>query len=104
MRNKYFVAILLIAGLHSQAQIPSDTLSVLFVGNSYTYYQNLPHIVSLISDSTSTKIIAKKSTAGGATLEHHWVGDRGLRTTEIIKNGQFNIVVIQESSLGPIES
>ncbi|MCD6354645.1 MAG: hypothetical protein J7L95_03760 [Prolixibacteraceae bacterium] len=56
------------------AQIPKDSLKILFVGNSYTYVENIPQIVSLISEQTGIKLITKKSTKGGATLSQHWRG------------------------------
>ena len=87
----------------ANSQTARDTLHVLFVGNSYTYFSNLPHIVSIISDSTQTKIMTRKSTAGGARLSQHWKGDRGLQTKKLIEEGQFDIVVLQEQSMGTIE-
>jgi hypothetical protein len=84
------------------AQIERDTLKILFVGNSYTYYENLPQIISIISDSSKTKLITKKSTLGGSSLSEHWRGARGLKTNEIIKSGRFDIVVLQEYSMGSI--
>jgi hypothetical protein len=85
-----------------EAQDKKDTLRVLFVGNSYTYVQNLPHIVSIISDSTQIKLETRKSTVGGAYLSEHWRGKRGLKTRELINNGNFDIVVLQENSMGTI--
>lgn len=80
-----------------------DTLNVLFVGNSYTYYFNMPQLVSLLSDSTKTKLITRKSTVGGVTLKNHWLGERGLRTKEIISTGSFDVVIFQGHSMGTIE-
>lgn len=82
----------------SLAQVKKDTLSVLFIGNSYTYYSNMPHLVSLISDSTKTKIITSKSTASGAKLSDHWYGNKGLKSKEAISSGKYDIVVLQGSS------
>lgn len=42
------------------------------------------------------------STAGGAKLSEHWRGEKGLKTREMIKSGQFDIVVLQEYSMGTI--
>ncbi len=91
-----------ISGARCFSQSKQDTLNVLFVGNSYIYVNNLPHIVSLISDSTKTKIMTKKSTGPGASLREHWFGKKNLKTKEIIKNGQFDIVILQEQSMAPI--
>lgn len=96
--------LLLLANFRATAQIKKDTLRVLFVGNSYTYFENLAQVVSAISDSTQTKLITKKSTIGGAHLCEHWHGKRGLKTKEIIKKGKFNIVLLQEYSLEAIEA
>ena len=93
----------IISGSSSWAQVKRDTLKVLFVGNSYTYVQNLPQIVSIISDSTKTKLVTRKSTVGGAYLSEHWYGSRGLKTKDIITKGHFNIVILQENSMGTIQ-
>jgi hypothetical protein len=91
------------SGSSASAQVKRDTLKVLFVGNSYTYVQNLPQVVSIISDSTKTKLITRKSTIGGAYLSEHWFGKRGLKTKEIITKGKFDIVILQENSMAPIQ-
>jgi len=80
-----------------------DTVSVLFVGNSYVYYNNLAQMIGLITDSMDTKIICKKSTVGAATLGQHWNSARGLKSKQIIANNKFDIVVIQDNSMWPLE-
>lgn len=97
---KHLFFIILFIGITNQclAQVIKDTLSVLFVGNSYTYYSNMPHLVSLISDSTKVKLITYKSTAGGAKLSDHWNGNKGLKSKEAISSGKYDIVVLQGQS------
>ena len=87
---------------HAAAQ--KTELRVLFVGNSYTYTNNLPHIVSIISDSTQTKLVTRKSVVGGAYLWEHWLGKRGLKTRELIQEGNFDIVILQDNSMAAINS
>ena len=104
MKNFLFVLSLFYyfpPGLTTQAE--SDTVSVLFVGNSYTYFNNMAQIVSIISDSMETKIITRKSVLGGANLREHWFGERDLQTKSIISNGNFDIVVLQDFSMNPID-
>lgn len=84
------------------AQEQKDTLRVLFIGNSYTYFNNLPQLVSAISESTGTRLITRKSVVGGSHLSEHWNGQRGLKSREMIENGDFDIVVLQEFSLGAV--
>lgn len=79
-------------------------LKVLFVGNSYTYGYNLPHIISLMSEETSTKLVTRKSVIGGARLSEHWWGERDLETKKMIAEGDFDIVVLQDFSMSGIET
>jgi hypothetical protein len=79
-------------------------MRVLFVGNSYTYENNLAHIVSRISEGTSTLLITRKSVIGGADLREHWNGGRGLETRQIIADGDFDAVVLQDFSMAAINS
>jgi hypothetical protein len=97
------VVFLFCLSVHSNATEKKDTIRVLFVGNSYVYYNNLAQLIGLITDSMQTKIICKKSTIGAATLEQHWNGSRGLKSKQIIANNKFDIVVIQDNSMRPIE-
>ncbi len=82
---------------------PKDTMSVLFVGNSYTYSNNLPQLVSLLSGSGSTYIKTRKSTAPGAKLSQHWHGHKDLKTKYLMDSIYFDMVILQEYSLGAIE-
>ncbi len=86
----------------SFAQKKEDTLKVLFVGNSYTHVNNLPQIVSILSQRVGTKLIIEQSTKGGAKLREHWLGERELKTKEKIENGNFDIVVFQGHSMSTI--
>lgn len=97
------ITLFLLVSITCSAQIRKDTLNVLFVGNSYTYYENLPQIVSLISNASKTKIVTKQSTMGGSKLRQHWLGERGLKTKELIKSGTFDIVVLQGHSMATIK-
>ena len=85
------------------AQFEKDSLRILFVGNSYTFVSNMPHLVSLISDSTNVKLITFKSTAGGATLSDHWNGEKGLKSKAEISSGKYDVVVLQGHSMETIE-
>jgi hypothetical protein len=90
--------------LQTSVQAQQKELKVLFVGNSYTYGNNLAHIVSILSEGTETKLHTRKSVIGGAHLGEHWNGERELNTREIIREGGFDIVVLQDFSLSAIET
>jgi hypothetical protein len=96
------ITILSLITLGASAQEGKDTLKVLFAGNSYTYFENLPQVVSVLSEKTGTVLVTEKSTIGGAKLSEHWRGARGLKTREMIERGGYDIVVLQEWSLGTV--
>jgi hypothetical protein len=101
---KHLCIAILFLGIFNEsfAQVKKDSLRILFVGNSYTFISNMPHLVSQISDSTNVKLITTQSVAGGARLSEHWHGEKGLKTKEIITKGKYDIVVLQEYSMGAI--
>lgn len=80
----------------------TDTLRVLFVGNSYTFYGNMPHLVAQMAKAQKRPLIVKSSVKGGASFEDHWKGNRKLITRQIIEKQRFDIVVLQEQSTRPI--
>ncbi len=79
-------------------------LKVLFVGNSYTYNNNLPQIVAILSEGTGTRLVTRRTVAGGAFLWEHWNGKKGLETRKIIASGDFDIVILQDNSLATLQS
>jgi len=79
-------------------------LKVLCVGNRCTYGYNMAHIVSMKAEGTSTKLITRKSTIGGASLSEHWLGGRELKTKEIIAEGDFDLVTLQDFSMAAIHT
>ncbi|MBC8192145.1 MAG: hypothetical protein ISR87_08150 [Candidatus Marinimicrobia bacterium] len=84
------------------SQTSKDTLYVLFVGNSFTYSNDLPQMVSMISDSAHINLVAKMSVGPGVKISDHWRGTGGLKTKEIIKKEKFDIVILQGQSMAPM--
>lgn len=85
---------------HSQ----SDTSKkVLFVGNSYTYFWNLPQLTARMMKAKKQAFTTQQSTAGGANWGHHWRGERGLQTKSKIQNGNYDIVILQNHSRSTID-
>ena len=81
-----------------------DTTRVLFVGNSYTYFWNLPQVVEAMAISQKVPLRTAQSTAGGVNLGQHWRGERGLETHQKIDVGQWDFVVLQDHSLRTIQA
>lgn len=77
---------------------PSDSTQILFIGNSYTYYNDLPSIVRNLASSIDMKLAPSYSLKGGETLKGH-LGNGNL--LEMLAKGGFDYAVIQEASYTP---
>ncbi|NOS90284.1 MAG: SGNH/GDSL hydrolase family protein [Cyclobacteriaceae bacterium] len=85
-----------IVGCHAQEQsrIEKDsTLHILFVGNSLTYTNNLPELVSKEARTQRINLITEMLAFPNYALEDHWQ-DRELQRR--IMNGKFDFVIVQQ--------
>ncbi len=74
-------------------------LRVLFVGNSYTYVNDLPAVVTSIARASRGPAITVDSvTVGGATMRNHW--ETNTAPTRIME-GTWDAVVLQGQSVEP---
>ena len=92
----------LVAQTGAQTEAPAKPLHVLFIGNSYTYFNNLPKLLESIAGSQKTgrRIETEVLVSGGKTLQWHWENKRAI---EAIRKGGWDFVVLQEhSTLGKI--
>ncbi len=76
-----------------------DTLHVLFIGNSYTYGNDLPEIVWEFVTSKGTPMVYMMVAPGGATLNKNWRD--GIALKKIIGH-KWDFVVLQDQSMQPI--
>ena len=75
-------------------------LRVLFVGNSYTYYNNLPELVAGLAATQGVKMEVRMIARGGATLDQIWELDE---VHQVLHEGKWDYVVLQEhSQLGTV--
>lgn len=92
---KKILFILLLIPIILQGQ---DTLSVFFIGNSYTNYNNLPSMVANMANANGKVLNTVSHTPGGSTLEQH---ASNSNVNNILSNQQFDFVVLQEQSQKP---
>ncbi|MCF8254854.1 MAG: T9SS type A sorting domain-containing protein [Bacteroidia bacterium] len=76
----------------------SQTKRVLFLGNSYTYVNNLPQTLADMAKSTGDSLITDNNTPGGYTLQQHASDPASLSR---ISFGNWDFVVLQEQSQFP---
>lgn len=75
---------------------------VLFIGNSHTYYNDMPQMVIKLADAAGHErnLEAEQSIGNGVSLEWHW---QNRRTRDLIKGERWDYVVLQDRSGGPLE-
>lgn len=105
LRRTALIIVLLLAvagGAKSAAQAPSTAPTrILFVGNSYTYFNNLPAVLARLANSRQPGSVETEMVViGGATLKDLWEKGDALKA---IRQGHWTYVVLQEqSTLGQV--
>jgi hypothetical protein len=95
--NKYLI---LFAGciFLSTFTFGQETKKVLFIGNSYTFSNNLPQMLADVAFSVNDTVIFDSNTPGGYTLQAHSTNSVTLNK---IMSGGWDFVVLQEQSQLP---
>lgn len=75
-----------------------DTLRALFLGNSYTAYNNLPTLTADLASAAGKTLIVDRVTPGGHTLQGHAANTNSLGK---IRQGIWDYVILQEQSQIP---
>jgi len=94
--NEFFI------GKQQETAPDAQTLKVLFIGNSMTFFWAIPESLQAMLE-TGTKelrIEAHRSLYGGKWLEYHF---NKTDAAELIKTGGFDFVVLQEGSGHPLK-
>ena len=77
---------------------PKDTLNLLYIGNSFTYYTSSAAMLKEIAWNEGHYIDLKLSIKGGARFHRHL----GFAITDdAINKGNYKLAILQEHSLGP---
>lgn len=96
----WLVLILGFIGVVFFARQTGETVKVLFVGNSYTFYNELPTMVTELAGSGGARISASTIAIGGAWLADHV---RNPEVSTALNAGEFDVVVLQEQSMAPAD-
>ncbi|MCR5694403.1 MAG: SGNH/GDSL hydrolase family protein [Clostridia bacterium] len=81
-------------------------MKVLFIGNSYTFYNDMPGIFRSICEANGVKAEVLSVTCGGYTIAHYVSDDNeyGRRAKELLRDQKFDYVVLQEQSVRPAKN
>lgn len=78
--------------------VPRDTLKMLFIGNSYTYYHTYPVIFKEIAWSQKHYADCDIFISGGYTMKAHLANKY---SREVVARGGFDYVMLQDQSFRP---
>ncbi len=98
MKRKSLFGLLLFVIMFSSATLHAATRRVLFIGNSYTYVNNMPLILQNVALAKGDTLIYDESDPGGYTLAMH---STYAATIAKIFAQQWDVVVLQEQSQLP---
>lgn len=99
IKLKYIVITVTIILAFSPIHAQDDTLRVLFIGNSHTYYNDLPLLFVNLAQSGGHPAVKDMSAPGGYTLLQHTTN---ATTLSKISQGTWDYVVLQEQSAYPV--
>ncbi|MDN3595967.1 DUF4886 domain-containing protein [Zunongwangia endophytica] len=101
LKKGILIIFLIPISLFSQIEEPHK---VLMVGNSFTYFWNMPQMVEAMAEHQDINLETSQSTVGGSNLEQHWKKQKGTQTRKILDKEKFDIVVLQDHSMSTIEA
>ncbi|WP_165836487.1 T9SS type A sorting domain-containing protein [Taibaiella soli] len=84
----------------SSVTFAGKKMKVLFIGNSYTYVNNLPQVTADIAASMGDTLVFDSYTPGGYTLDQH---NNDPLCLQKINSAEWDYVILQEQSLGAAE-
>jgi hypothetical protein len=99
-RSLYLRLLVLCGALVFGAASQAATLHVLFIGNSYTYTNDMPHLLMQLAARNGRRLNAEAITIGGASLEELWNKGDAQRAIEAQR---WDYVVLQDYSLQALE-
>jgi len=98
MKNLFSLLLFLLPVISVNA---NDSIKVLLIGNSYTYYHEMPVAIQNIAFTQNLKLFCTCICPGGYRFSQHLQNEE---TVNSIKKGGWDFIVLQEQSLAPAKS
>lgn len=92
------LSVLIILSCQGNAPGPDEETRVLFIGNSYTFVNDLPNVFANIAYADDLDAQVGMTAPGGYTLDKHAKSEETLKA---IKDQSWDFVVLQEQSVIP---
>ena len=98
MQLKHLGFCLLASFFFSSVNAQPSVKKVLFLGNSYTQFNNLPELTRQFALANGDTLQYQSNTPGGYTFQNHF---NNVSSVELIQSQDWNFVVLQEQSQLP---
>lgn len=95
---KKIVLAFVFSSLLASAQGPGKIRRALFIGNSYTYFNNLPVLVQELARAAGDSLFVDSYAPGGYTFANHAADPAGIAK---IQSGNWDFVILQAQSQEP---
>lgn len=74
---------------------------VLIIGNSYTFYNDLPAVLQALSSKTKCPLIVESYTAGAMSLRGFLDDPQHAKARQLVESGNYDWVILQDQSQTP---
>lgn len=85
------------------ALMAADEKRLLIIGNSYTFYNDLPAIVQSMAHATRTPLHVDSYTAGAMSLRGFLNSPQHARCKTMLREGEYDWVLLQDQSQTPAQ-
>ncbi len=84
----------------------TDELKVLFIGNSFTFYNDLPSLFASVANSVGANVTVDSVTASSYNLSSFAdeTDTYGKQVAEKLASNQYDVIILQEQSTRPINN
>lgn len=91
-------ALLFLFSVQAAPKQQPDSIRVLFIGNSFTFYNKMPRMVDSIAQNQKKPLAITSITKGGQRLRGHL---QNKKLFKLLKKGGWDFVIVQEQSTDP---
>ncbi len=80
-----------------------ENKEILFIGNSFTFFWNMPQMVEAMAKDQGVGLNTSQSTVGGSNLAQHWEEEKNTQTRKMLKEKSWEYIVLQDHSRSTID-
>lgn len=83
------------------AKKTAETETALFIGNSYTFVNDLPAVVAAMAKAGKCPLQCESYTEGATALIQFWEEPKHARARQLVQGGGYAYVILQDQSMTP---